>query len=131
MQNNKVEMESIVCNYQKYGFCKFKTNCKNEHLEEECQDHSTCVSIKICKRRHPRMCKRYALEKFCRFGSDCAYYHQVQSTLVSKNDNSEIESKVIELKKIVKEMSEKILQLETKVQEIEEKECEKKKQSTW
>ena len=52
----------------------------------------------------------------------CAYYHQDQSTLPTKNNNTEINIKVENLEKLVQEMAEKIVTLESKVKEIELKE---------
>ena len=39
-------MESEVCQYSKYGFCKFKEACKRKHYNENCRDLSDCQQIK-------------------------------------------------------------------------------------
>ena len=84
-----------VCKYQKFGFCKFKESCKNQHLLEICKNLTSCVNLKSCHKRHPRVCRRFALEKVCSFGADCAYQHQ------EENGNNEIKNKVIELETIL------------------------------
>ena len=117
-------MEGEVCNYQKFSFYKFKDKCRKTHLKETCHDLSACVEIKICQKRHPRGCKRHALEGFCRFGALCAYHHQDQSTQLTKNSNIKINKKVEDLDKLIHEMAEKIVTLENKVKEIETKETE-------
>ena len=66
-------MEGEVCNYQKFGFCKFKDDYKKKHLEETCEDLSTSANSKGWHKRHPRGCERHALEGFCRFGLECVY----------------------------------------------------------
>lgn len=114
-------MEGGVCGYQKYGFCKYKEGCTKKHLEDICTDLSLCRNSKNCQKRHPRECKRYSLERFCRFGEGCAYHHKEQSKFLEESDITEINMKVDELKKVVHEMSEKIGNLESKVRELESK----------
>ena len=65
-------MEDQVCQYFKYGFCKYKSNCKREHQEETFTDIN-CKNKISCKKRHPRVCKMVAENKSCRFNADCAY----------------------------------------------------------
>ena len=111
-------MEGGVCNYQKFGFCKYKDLCKNLHLKETCINLSACVNSKSCQKRHPRVCKKQAIEGFCRFGATCAYHHQ------EKNNHVEINVKLEELEKTVKEMAEKIVELEGKLKDTESKDVE-------
>ena len=35
----------------------------------------------MCNKRHPKVCKRVSLEKFCKFGSDCTYLHLIDSSV--------------------------------------------------
>ena len=107
VQNNQAKME--VCKYQKYGFCKFRDSCNNQHLSEICENLSACANIKSCPKRHPEVSKSYALEKFCKFESCCAYHHKEENT------NNEINKKVVELEKIVDGMFKKIGELENKI----------------
>ena len=74
VQHNQAEME--VCKYQRFGFCKFRESCKNEQLVEIFESLSACVNIKSCLKRHPRVCKSYGLENFCKFEAGCAYHHK-------------------------------------------------------
>ena len=30
----------------KFGFCKFKFNCRNQHCNDKCEDFAECKSIK-------------------------------------------------------------------------------------
>ena len=91
-----------VCKYQKYGFCKFKDSCKNQHLVKTCENLTACENVKSCHKRHPRVCKRFALEKVCSFGADCAYQHQ------EEKGYDQIKIKVTQLEKVVTEISNKI-----------------------
>ena len=101
-----------VCKYQQFGFRKFRESCKNEHLVEICESLSTCVNIKSCLKRHPRVCKSYALEKFCKFKDGCAYHHK------EENINNKVNMKVAELEKIVNGISRKIVELGNKLKKI-------------
>ena len=42
---------SAICVFFKYGYCKFKTSCKNKHVTQVCDDE-TCSYTK-CQKRHP------------------------------------------------------------------------------
>ena len=53
------KMEEEICQYDKFGFCKFRKECKRLHFIEECKDLDKCNSIKTCRKRHPKCCKRY------------------------------------------------------------------------
>ena len=87
-------MDSKVCSNFKYGFCKFK-----EHYKK----------AKVCNKRHPKVCKRVSLEKFCKFGSDCAYLHLIDSSVkVQKQLNN------FDLNKSSNELQIKILEDEVK-----------------
>ena len=118
-------MEGEVCSHQKFGFCKFKNSCKNHHLEEICPELSTCFNTKSCHKRHPKKCKRYEYQGFCRFGSGCAYYHQENTTNLTRSNNLETNIKVEKLEKMVKDMAEKIVSLESKVKEMKSIELNK------
>ena len=64
-----------VCNYHKFGYCKYNDQCEKYHVQGECKDGNMCPKIHICSLRHPKMCKRMALEGYCRLESKCAYKH--------------------------------------------------------
>ena len=72
----KVNMEEEVCFYQKFGFCKYKEMCSKGHLDQECKDINACKIKKVCDKRHPKICKRYVLERSCVFGEKCEYLHK-------------------------------------------------------
>ena len=81
LTNQAVKMSNNICNHFKFGFCKYKNKneCSKQHIEEMCQDRTTCRT-KDCNLRHPRACKRYAIERFCRYGEHCAYFHVTDNT---------------------------------------------------
>ena len=74
-EDNQIKMTSNVCQHFKFGFCKFKNKCNKDHKTEEiCINRSSCKTTS-CNKRHPKVCTRFTLEKYCRFGDKCSYFH--------------------------------------------------------
>lgn len=103
-------MVSQICHHHKFGYCRFKEQCEKEHVKEECQALSACKEVRSCNKRHPKTCKRLVLERFCKFGDECAYLH------LTRDNSKEVYTEVIEevknlkaevdlLKKTVKSLS--------------------------
>ena len=70
-----------VCRYHKYGFCKLKENCPNKHFKKICP--GGCSSINACDLRHPKTCRFFRDDGFCRNENRCAYRHDnPQETLL-------------------------------------------------
>ena len=129
-------MEGEICHYAKFGYCKYKADCKRKHLKEECEKIITCNNIKTSMKRHPKPCKKYASGE-CKFKSDCAYKHveptenkeqikleekvkQLEKVVhQEKNNNMEMNVKIKELEKTVNEMAVKMVQLEVNLKEME------------
>ena len=59
-------MEEEICQYAKFGFCKYKKECKRKRFSEECKDLAMYKNIQMCMKRHPKECKRYSNGQ-CRF----------------------------------------------------------------
>ena len=101
-----------VCRYNKFGFCKFKSNCKNKHIEELCEDKS-CDKMN-CDKRHPKPCKYFVNFGDCKLGSICAYAHNQSVHTAHNNMKIEIEKleqKVDRLTMIIKNKEDIINQL--------------------
>ena len=64
---------TAVCRYFQTGYCKFKSECRNMHINEYCSD-SQC-SDRSCIKRHPRKCKYFVTFGSCKFATNCAYLH--------------------------------------------------------
>ena len=86
-----------VCDFFKYGFCKFKTACKKQHVMEKCVK-SDC-DIKSCRSRHPRVCRYYRDIGFCKFGEWCLFKHDRPSK--SLNEVKEISVKINNIEKLI------------------------------
>ena len=74
-------MESEVCVYSKFGFCKYRNNCKRHHLQEKCENLSNCKNVKACDKRHLKVCRKFNSERGCT-RTDCAYSHIEANTSV-------------------------------------------------
>ena len=55
--------------FDKFGFCKEREKCERTHLVEVCVQEE-CDARK-CDKRHPRACKYYQQNGYCKFKSDC------------------------------------------------------------
>ena len=106
------DIEVFECKYNKFGFCKYCDQCTRLHYTEKCNNLAACSDIKRCPKRHPKACKQYSLERFCRFGNSCSYEHCGQQ---ESNKESENALKIKELEKSVKDMSEKIKHMESEL----------------
>ena len=71
-----------VCQRNKFGFCKFGTLCRNQHVDEKCNDEY--CDIENCQKRHPKKCYFYGLYRMCKFGEFCRYEHE--EVVDKKND---------------------------------------------
>ena len=89
-----------VCLFFKFGYCKFKSNCKNKHVTQVCDDEK-CVQKK-CPKRHPRNCKYDTTFGSCKLGTACAYAHG------KKNENNKLEQKLDQLIEITKKKDDEI-----------------------
>ena len=48
IQKEAKKMEGEICHYAKFGYCKYKEDCKRKHLKEECDKSITCKNNKTC-----------------------------------------------------------------------------------
>ena len=99
-------MEDEICQFQKFGYCKFEDKCKRIHLAEVCGSPSRCQNKKDCKKRRPKRCKRFYSASSCKFKEKCAYNHQA----------FEIDDEKKELKYKVKHLEEKDVQQTKKIE---------------
>ena len=103
-------MENQICYHYKYGFCKIQDNCQKRHVQGECNAASGC-KVKVCDKRHPRVCKKFSLEQFCKFGDECAYRHPLDTSDQFQKLCLRNEKEIIKLKEEVSELKLEIKQL--------------------
>ena len=102
-----------VCQYFKYGYCKYKTRCRMTHIEEECNDKPCSEK---CNKRHPKACFYWVKFGDCKLGRNCAYKHE------KNRDMMKLELKIEELNKKINEKDDL---LATKLNDLIEKIKEK------
>ena len=101
-KKGKLKMEEEVCTYAKFGFCKFRGSCKRKHFTEVCEDLSRCTEVKECQKIHPKICRRFSLEKEYRFKEYCEYTHEGSN---SDNEKEVLKERVDLLEKEVNELT--------------------------
>ena len=104
-------MEDKVCQFQKFGFCKYEEHCIKKHLSEECEQNSECNDKNNCQKRHSKACKRKG--SGYRFEGDCAFSQKKVKSNVW----------VDLLEKVVLELSAKVLSQEIKIRKIKAQIC--------
>ena len=108
-KSTKTKMEAQVCNHYKYGYCKYHDQCLKRHVDGQCNSLHAC-KVKACNKRHPRICKRYPLKKFCKFKEECAYLHLDDTSSEVKNQAITLDCKEsrhdLEIKKLQDEVKE-------------------------
>ena len=108
----------FICNFNKYGYCKFSDKCRYRHVNEFCIDIDCIAST--CWQRHPRSCDYFRKYNYCKFGQFCAYSHE------SNNDECDVRHDLTEMKVELeafsiemKEKSEEVMKLKTRILELE------------
>ena len=65
---------AVICQFNKFGHCKFGLNCRQEHVNDICDEDSCDASD--CLKRHPRPCKYFDLYRRCKFLDFCSFSHR-------------------------------------------------------
>ena len=106
-----------VCDFYKYGFCKFKANCMKQHVAEKCTN-SNC-EIKSCILRHPRVCRYKRDIGYCKFGEWCLFNHE--GLFNGASEVEEISMKIKNIEKLIEEKSIVIESMEKAIKETQER----------
>ena len=114
---------ATVCQHFKFGYCKFRDNCRQEHVKEICENYD-CHAYS-CRLRHPQTCRYWEKYKRCKF-DPCAFAHKnhLSELLEIKKENSEIKEKLASIESALEvsrnsEKSDDIEKLEKKLGEVE------------
>ena len=127
-------MTGEICMFDKFGFCKEREKCERTHLVELCVKEE-CDARK-CDKRHPRPCKYYQQNGYCKFKSDCKYRHKQSGCFTDHNLRIEaLEKQNEKLTKLIEDQNEtirmiledsmKIKQLEREINDLKTK-CNEK-----
>ena len=115
-----------ICQFNKFGFCKFKEACRKQHVKESCELIS--CDGKICIQRHPKECSLFTNRGYCKFGEWCHFLHIVKKDPEMekiKSENKEILKKLDFLEKLLFEKDKEIQNI---LKTIEESRNTKEKQ---
>ena len=99
----------IVCSFFKFGYCKHKEMCRKRHVKEICEN-SSC-DVYTCILRHPKPCKFFRNHRMCKF-DPCMFSHEINNT-----SDTNLETKIDNLEKIISEKDDIIKQLTQKIDE--------------
>lgn len=107
-----------VCLFDKFSFCKNGVKCTRVHLKEVCQDRE--CDYRNCNKRHPRPCRIFRMNSFCKFGTSCRYSHRLPKEVEEQNKKIEsIEKANSMLSKQVEDQNDTIKELKSRLIEIE------------
>ena len=98
--------------HSKYGYRKYKEQCRRKHYKEKCEELGDCKGVRVCPKRHPKACKRLNTDKGCNFKNECAYKHtdvHVTPKETKKETPIEWKKKVEALELQVNEMENKLV----------------------
>ena len=103
-----------ICQYNKYGFCKFLSQCRDQHCNEVCQE-SNCES-RNCPRRHPKICQYFERYNRCKFGEYCAFAHR-ENLIVTEIKKMKIKYDTLEVE--LNDKRNEVFDLKVKVEALE------------
>ena len=110
-----------VCLFDKFSFCKNGVKCMRIHLKEVCQNRE--CDYRRCNKRHPKPCRIFRMNGFCRFGTSCRYSHRLPKEVEEQNEKIESIEKVnVLLSKQVQDQNNEIKELKKRLIEIEGRE---------
>ena len=113
-----------VCQYYKFGHCKFQTNCPKKHIHELCQEKN--CEIRKCSLRHPKLCRFYLQYGRCKF-DPCSFKHELPPRYLKAIEDvtekilKEKDNEVETLQSLLKANALKLTDIEEKFAKLEEK----------
>ena len=119
----------MKCHFFDNGYCKYKRQCTNKHPSKLCTNQS-CLN-QGCDRRHPKTCRNFFLRRFCRFGRDCMYSHEINCEACD-NLKFVIEKGISEKRELdnnLKDLENKVKKYESKIKELNKQNDDLKRKS--
>ena len=102
-----------VCSFIKYGFCKFRLNCRIQHFMEKCSKLK--CDIQRCSYRHPQVCRYFLDIGYCKFGEWCLFKHK--GVIQGSKEIKELTDKLKNIEKDIAEKNKEIESLEKVMKE--------------
>ena len=82
------EVQQDICQYNQAGFCKHGDKCFKYH-ENELYKAGKCRE-RMCKMRHPKVCKYFTQTGKCKFNEHCEFAHK-ESEIATRQSKLELE----------------------------------------
>ena len=105
-----------ICEFYKYGHCKFLERCRKKHIKEVCENIN--CEIIDCQRRHPKPCRFFQMYGHCKF-EYCSYGHTDSKEMMKLKELKlalEVKSQDIQiLRNSLADQTEQIKSLESKL----------------
>ena len=107
-----------ICQFFKFGFCKFGTSCRNKHVATICENIQ--CDVRNCLLRHPRDCKYFRAYNRCKFDSYCMFKHVSNKTSDARSrfEDNDLEKKIENLEEEVKKLKSALCDLKMKFGDI-------------
>ena len=103
-----------ICKHNQSGFCKLgEKKCPMIHNNETCP-RASCENAS-CEKRHPKICKYFALNNTCKFNKKCTYLHIENKTNVKLEI---IEKEIVAMKDDIKKLTNIVKDMTVKLQEV-------------
>ena len=103
-----------VCRFSKFGYCKYKENCRKIHFNEICKE--TRCATKSCSKRHPKMCRFFQFYGNCKFGEFCHYNHDLKENNCGSSERiDKLEKTVTDFKMKLQESDNLLKQLDSEI----------------
>ena len=111
---------ATICQFHQTGHCKFADKCVKIHTSATC-DSFPCQD-RECPKRHPRMCKYYAMYGRCVYAERCSFLHFSFSggEQTAGHGVHAIEQEVYELREEVKNLREEVKHMLGMVKDLKE-----------
>jgi hypothetical protein len=111
---------AAICRYHQHSHCKFADKCVKTHTSATC-DSFPCQD-RECPKRHPRMCKNYAMYGRCVYAERCSFLHFSFSggEQTAGHGVHAIEQEVYELREEVKNLREDVNHMLGLVKDLKE-----------
>ena len=116
-------MEDVVCKHFKFGFCKTRVGTNIWKIIAKIWNN---VIKEICNKRHPRLCRKFAVNNFCKHGTACTYHHQTKSVIEEKlskdviNQLNDLAKKVIKMQSKINILENELSELKTNQEEVKD-----------
>jgi hypothetical protein len=111
---------AAICQFHQHGHCKFADKCVKIHTSATC-DSFPCQDPE-CPKRHPRMCKYYAMYGRCVYAERCSFLHFSFSggEQTARHGVHAIEQEMYELREEVKNLREEVKHMLGMVKDLKE-----------